>query len=73
MKIVDLLESPINEKLDAEDVLKKYVVKKDGKWALISKSTGRVLKYYDGTDKPSVEWVDEQLKRIHSWESGRYN
>jgi hypothetical protein len=73
MKIENIL-SAVNEKLDAEDVLKKYVVKRDGKWALVSKhDTNKVLKYYDGDEKPSIEWVDDQLKRVHSWESGRYS
>lgn len=73
MKITNLLESIlVTEKLHAKEILAKYVVKKNGKWALISKNTGRVIKYYDGEGKPSEEWVDEQMKRIHSWESGRY-
>lgn len=52
--------------------LHKYIVKKDGKWALVSKHTGKVLKYYDGEGYPSEEWLDKQLKRIHSFESGKY-
>jgi hypothetical protein len=71
MRIENILN--LNEKLDAQDVLDKYVVKRDGKWALISKHTGKVLKYADGEEKPSIEWVDDQLKRIHSWESGKYS
>lgn len=36
----------------------------DGKWALVSKKTGRPLAYYDGEGKPSDEWVTKQERRI---------
>lgn len=36
----------------------------DGKWALVSKKTGRPLAYYKGEGKPSDEWVAEQERRI---------
>jgi len=36
----------------------------DGKWALVSKKTGRPLAYYDGEGKPSDEWVVKQERRI---------
>ena len=36
----------------------------DGKWALVSKKTGRPLAYYDGEGKPSNEWVAKQERRI---------
>ncbi len=36
----------------------------DGKWALVSKKTGRPLAYYDGEGKPSDEWVAKQERRI---------
>jgi hypothetical protein len=36
----------------------------DGKWALVSKNTGRPLAYYDGEGKPSDEWIAKQEKRI---------
>ncbi len=36
----------------------------DGKWALVSKKTGRPLAYYDGEGKPSDEWVADQERRI---------
>lgn len=36
----------------------------DGKWALVSKKTGRPLAYYKGEGKPSDEWVADQERRI---------
>lgn len=36
----------------------------DGKWALVSKKTGRPLVYYKGEGKPSDEWVADQERRI---------
>lgn len=36
----------------------------DGKWALVSKKTGRPLAYYKGEGKPSDEWVAQQERRI---------
>ena len=43
-----------------DDVLKQV----DGKWALVSKKTGRPLAYYKGEGKPSDEWIASQEKRI---------
>jgi hypothetical protein len=36
----------------------------DGKWALVSKKTGRPLRYYKGEGKPSEEWIAQQEKEI---------
>lgn len=36
----------------------------DGKWALVSKKTGKPLAYYKGEGKPSDEWVADQERRI---------
>lgn len=36
----------------------------DGKWALVSKKTGKSLAYYKGEGKPSDEWVAQQERRI---------
>ena len=43
-----------------DEVLKKI----DGKWAIVSKKTGRPLAYYKGEGKPSDEWFRDQEKRI---------
>ncbi len=43
-----------------DEVLKQV----DGKWALVSKKTGRPLAYYKGEGKPSNEWVADQERRI---------
>ena len=36
----------------------------DGKWALVSKKSGRPLRYYKGEGKPSDEWVKSQEKSV---------
>ena len=36
----------------------------DGKWAIVSKKTGRPLVYYKGEGKPSDEWFRDQERRI---------
>lgn len=36
----------------------------DGRWAIVSKKTGRPLVYYKGEGKPSDEWFREQERRI---------
>ena len=38
-----------------------------GKWALVSKSTGRPLQYYHGSGHPSKEWVSKVERRVHSF------
>lgn len=38
--------------------------KVDGRWALVSKKTGKPLAYYDGEGKPSDEWVAKQERRV---------
>jgi len=38
--------------------------KVDGKWAIVSKTTEKVLVYYKGDGKPSEEWVKKQERRI---------
>ena len=46
--------------VEISEVLKQV----DGKWALVSKKTGKPLAYYDGEGKPSDEWVAKQERRI---------
>lgn len=53
MKILDILK-PLNE----------HLTKVDGKWALVSKSTGKPLRYYKGKGKPSKAWVDKMEHEI---------
>jgi hypothetical protein len=38
-----------------------------GKWALVSKTTGRPLQYYHGSGHPSKEWVSKVERRVHSF------
>jgi len=40
-----------------------------GKWALVSKTTGKPLQYYHGSGHPSKEWVAKVERRVHSFES----
>jgi len=44
--------------------------RKNGKWALVSKKTQRVLAYYKGEGKPSKEWVNKQERRINAFKYG---
>lgn len=44
-----------------DETLKKL---EDGRWALVSKKTGKPLAYYDGEGKPSDEWVSAQERRV---------
>lgn len=36
----------------------------DGKWAFVSRKSGKVLAYYKGEGKPSDEWVAKQERRV---------
>lgn len=47
-----------------ESTIHETLKKVDGKWALVSKSTGRPLAYYKGEGKPPADWVARQEKRI---------
>lgn len=42
----------------------EHLKKVDGKWAIVSKSTGKPLRYYKGEGKPSDEWVKKQEAEI---------
>lgn len=42
-----------------------------GKWALVSKTTGRPLQYYHGSGHPSKEWVSKVERRVHSFSEDR--
>ncbi len=64
MKLQEFITEAKKAKKDDTFDIWKYVVKKDGKWALISKNTGRVLRYFKGEGKPSQEWVDTALRDI---------
>jgi len=48
----------------------EYLKKVKGRWALVSKSTGRPLQYYRGPkdQRPSDEWVKDVERRMHSFE-----
>ena len=42
----------------------------NGRWALVSKTTGKPLAYYKGDGKPSNEWVRKQESRIQFFKQG---
>ena len=44
--------------------LKETLGKYQGKWALLSKKTGKPLAYYKGEGKPSSDWVSRQERRV---------
>lgn len=62
------LSTPATKEEWEEDVygpeLVEVLKQVDGKWALVSKKTGKPLAYYKGEGKPSDEWVAKQEKRI---------
>ena len=42
--------------------INERVIKKDGRWALVSKKSGRPLKYWD--HKPSKEEISKEERRV---------
>lgn len=44
--------------------LDEHLKQVDGKWAIVSKSTGKPLRYYKGEGKPGDDWVNSQEKSI---------
>lgn len=61
MKILNILEAKFD--------LMNYVRKVNGKWALVSKHTGKPLRYFDGEGKPSREWANKAVGNIHAHEN----
>ena len=53
----------------ANEFLNETLKKVKGKWALVSKTTGKPLQYYHGDGHPSKEWVAKVERRVHSFES----
>ena len=62
------------EEVETIDETLKQVTDKEGnrKWALVSKTTGRVLDYYEGEGKPSDAWVAKVERRVHSFSEAAY-
>jgi len=64
----EYLSKPVSQEEWEEDVYGPEIIETlkqvDGRWALVSKKTGRPLAYYDGEGKPSDEWVAKQERRI---------
>lgn len=55
-------------RLDEFEVRLDEVLKHvNGKWALVSKKTGKPLRYYKGEGKPSEDWVNKQEKSVQYW------
>lgn len=61
-QIIGWLNSALTEGIVAETL--KQV---NGKWALVSKSTGKPLQYYKGSGRPSKEWVSKVERRVHAF------
>ncbi len=74
-KILPLIKQGLQEPDDSESdntpvaETLKQIKNPDGKlkWALVSKTNGRPLQYFDGSDKPSKEWVNKVERRVHSF------
>ena len=47
--------------------LEEHLQQVDGKWALVSKKTGKPLRYFRGEGKPSPEWVSHAEKSVQYW------
>ena len=62
------ISTPATQKEWEEDVygpeLVEVLKQVDGKWALVSKNTGKPLAYYKGEGKPSDDWVAKQETRL---------
>jgi hypothetical protein len=53
----------------SSEELDEHLKRVGGKWALVSKTTGKPLVYYKGEGKPSDEWKAEQERRIQYFKS----
>jgi hypothetical protein len=51
----------------AHEFITETLKKVKGRWALVSKTTGKPLQYYKGHGKPSKEWVSKVERRVHSF------
>lgn len=49
------------------DQLVEHLTQVNGKWALVSKRTGRPLRYFHGSGKPSAEWVASAERSVQYW------
>lgn len=67
------LSAPAEQAEWEEDVygpeLVEILKQVDGRWAIVSKTTGRPLAYYKGEGKPSDEWISKQERRIQYFKS----
>lgn len=61
------LEEPGDKDIDAGGSLDEHLGQVDGKWALLSKKTGKALRYYKGSGKPSKEWVAHAERSVQYW------
>ena len=51
----------------AHEFIVETLKKVKGRWALVSKTTGKPLQYYHGSGHPSKEWVAKVERRVHSF------
>lgn len=57
----------LSELYSQDTQLFERLKKVNGKWALVSKTTGKPLRYYKGSGRPSKEWLSQQEREIHSF------
>lgn len=67
------LSTPAEQAEWEEDVygpeLVEILKQVDGRWAIVSKTTGKPLAYYKGEGKPPDEWISKQERRIQYFKS----
>lgn len=53
-----------NTELASDGRVDERLARVKGRWALVSKKTGKPLQYYRGSGKPSDEWVQKVERRV---------
>ena len=56
--MIYLPEAGSSERVD------ERLAKVGGRWALVSKKTGKPLQYYHGSERPSEDWVRKVERRV---------
>lgn len=67
---IDLVDAPELEAPDQDpdkEPIFEHLAHVNGKWALVSKKTGRPLRYFHGPGKPSSDWVSNAERSVQYW------
>lgn len=66
---VDVTNAPNLEEPEDKpgDDLVEHLAHVNGKWALVSKKTGRPLRYFHGPGKPTSNWVSHAERSVQYW------